>query len=264
VHRHRLSVRNLTGLDAISAARFDAIEVFENDLIHFRGRRPIFGTWPRIADRHRLYQPFREIEGVSDEQFRRNLDRAERKFDIMDTLGTSMMLVCSSVSPHAIDDDARAAAQLHELAEHAARRNIRVGYEALAWASRVNHYEHAWKIVREADHPHLGIILDSFHILSLGDAPEAIADIPGDKIFFADGRCATAVDGRAAVEPPLRNFPGQGQLDLPLPRARAGRRLHGPAVARDLQRYLRRHRTVRSPSMRCARCSTWKSRRACA
>ena len=46
----------------------------------------------------------------------------------MDALGTSMMLVCSSVSPHAIDDDARAAAQLNQLAEHAARRNIRIGY----------------------------------------------------------------------------------------------------------------------------------------
>ncbi len=204
-------------LDAISAARFDAIEVFENDLIHFQGSPTDLRNM--AADRGLgidLYQPFREIEGVSDEQFRRNLDRAERKFDIMDTLGTSMMLVCSSVSPHAIDDDARAAAQLRELAERAARRNIRVGYEALAWSSRVNHYEHAWKIVREADHPHLGIILDSFHILSLGDAPEAIADIPGDKIFFLQMADAPRLSMDVLQwSRHYRNFPGQGQLDLP-------------------------------------------------
>jgi len=204
-------------LDAISAARFDAIEVFENDLINFHGSPSDLRSM--AADRGLgidLYQPFREIEGVSDEQFKRNLDRAERKFDIMDTLGTSMMLVCASVSPQAIDDDARAAAQLHAMAERAARRNIRLGYEALAWSSRVNHYEHAWKIVREAAHPHLGIILDSFHILSLGDDPAAIADIPGDKIFFLQMADAPRLSMDVLQwSRHYRNFPGQGQLDLP-------------------------------------------------
>ena len=204
-------------LDAISAARFDAIEVFENDLINFHGSPADLRSM--AADRGLgidLYQPFREIEGVSDEQFKRNLDRAERKFDIMDTLGTSMMLVCASVSPQAIDDDARAAAQLHAMAERAARRNIRLGYEALAWSSRVNHYEHAWKIVREAAHPHLGIILDSFHILSLGDDPAAIADIPGDKIFFLQMADAPRLSMDVLQwSRHYRNFPGQGQLDLP-------------------------------------------------
>src|SRR5678809_620077 len=81
-------------LDAISAARFDAIEVFENDLIQFQGSpvdlRNMAGDRGLGID---LYQPFREFEGVPDDQLRRNLDRAERKFDIMDALGTSMLLV---------------------------------------------------------------------------------------------------------------------------------------------------------------------------
>jgi 4-hydroxyphenylpyruvate dioxygenase len=204
-------------LDAISAARFDAIEVFENDLVYFQGSP---GELRGMASDRGLgidlYQPFREFEGVSDEQFRRNLERAERKFDVMEALGTSMMLVCSNVSPQAIDDDARAAAQLHELAERAARRNLRVGYEALAWGSRVNHYEHAWKIVQQADHPHLGIILDSFHILSLGDAPEGIARIPGDRIFFLQMADAPRLSMDVLQwSRHYRNFPGQGQLDLP-------------------------------------------------
>ena len=204
-------------LDAISAARFDAIEVFENDLINFLGSPADLRNM--AADRGLgidLYQPFREVEGVSDEQFKRNLDRAERKFDIMDMLGTSMMLVCASVSPHAMDDDARAAAQLHTLADRAAIRYIRLGYEALAWSSRVNHYEHAWKIVREADHPHLGVILDSFHILSLGDDPAAIAEIPGEKIFFLQMADAPRLSMDVLQwSRHYRNFPGQGQLDLP-------------------------------------------------
>ncbi|MGA8032317.1 MAG: TIM barrel protein [Casimicrobiaceae bacterium] len=204
-------------LDAIAAARFDAIEVFENDLMYFRGSPADLRRM--AADRGLgidLYQPFREFEGVSDEQFRRNLDRAERKFDVMEALGAPMLLVCSNVSPLAIDDDARAAAQLHDLAERAARRNLRIGYEALAWGAHVNRYGRTWKIVREADHPHLGVVLDSFHILSVGDDPAGIAQIPGDRIFFLQMADAP----RLAMDVlqwsrHYRNFPGQGQFDLP-------------------------------------------------
>jgi 4-hydroxyphenylpyruvate dioxygenase len=138
-------------LDAIAAARFDAIEVFENDLIHFPGTpadlRNMAGDLGLGID---LYQPFRDFEGVSDAQFRRNLDRAERKFDIMQALGAPMMLVCSNVSVAGETDDARAAAQLYELADRAARRNLRIGYEALAGGRHVKHYRDPWSIVEAA------------------------------------------------------------------------------------------------------------------
>lgn len=203
-------------LDAIAAARFDAIEVFENDLIHFPGTPAELRAM--AADRGLgidLYQPFRDFEGVSAAQLRRNLDRAERKFDLMQTLQAPMLLVCSNVSPGTLPDDALAAAQLRELAERAARRNLRIGYEALAWGRHVSHFMHAWSIVAKADHPHLGVILDSFHILSLGDDPAGIASIPGEKIFFVQMADAP----RLAMDVlqwsrHYRCFPGQGQLDL--------------------------------------------------
>ena len=203
-------------LDAISAARFDAIEVFENDLVHFPGTPT---DLKRMADDRGLgidlYQPFRDIDHPDDAQFRRNLERAERKFDIMQTLNAPMMLVCSNASATAVTDDARIAAQLNELAERAARRNLRIGYEALAWGRHVNRYEHAWSLVEKADHPHLGIVIDSFHILSLGDEPEGIARIPGEKLFFLQMADAP----RLAMDVlqwsrHYRCFPGQGQFDL--------------------------------------------------
>ena len=40
-----------------------------------------------------LYQPFRDFEGMPEAQFQRNLDRAERKFDLMQALGAPLMLV---------------------------------------------------------------------------------------------------------------------------------------------------------------------------
>src|ERR1700674_104906 len=203
-------------MEAIAAARFDAIEVFENDLVYFDGTP---GTVRAMAADLGLgidlYQPFRDFEGVSDKLFHRNLDRAERKFDVMQALGAPMLLVCSNVSQNAIADDERAAAQLCELAERAAKRNLLIGYEALAWGMVVKHYAHAWSIVDRANHPHLGLIVDSFHILSLGDDPAGIAAIPGEKIFFVQ----LADAPRLAMDVlqwsrHYRCFPGQGQLDL--------------------------------------------------
>ncbi|MDQ2963905.1 MAG: sugar phosphate isomerase/epimerase and 4-hydroxyphenylpyruvate domain-containing protein [Pseudomonadota bacterium] len=203
-------------LEAIAAARFDAVEIFENDLIYFNGSpRDLSAMAADLGLGIDLYQPFRDFEGVPDAMLERNLDRAERKFDVMEALGAPMLLVCSNVATAVSGDRARTAAQLNVLAERAAARNLRIGYEALAWGKHVRHYADAWAIVRQADHPHLGLIVDSFHILSLGDDPAGIADIPSDKIFFVQ----LADAPRLAMDVlqwsrHYRCFPGQGQLDL--------------------------------------------------
>ncbi|WP_431111846.1 bifunctional sugar phosphate isomerase/epimerase/4-hydroxyphenylpyruvate dioxygenase family protein [Variovorax paradoxus] len=203
-------------LEAVSAAGFNGIELFESDFVNFKGSAAELG---RIAAdlglSIDLYQPFRDFEGMPEAQFRRSLERAERKFDLMEAMGAPMMLCCSNTSPLAIDDPALAAAQLHELAGRAARRNLRVGFEALAWGRFTSLYGEAWNIVREADHPNLGLILDSFHTLSLKDDPAGIARIPGDKIFFlqmADAPLLSMDVLQWARH--HRSFPGQGDLGV--------------------------------------------------
>ena len=110
-------------LDAAATIGFDAVEIFENDLLTFDGspadvRRIAADLGIAIV----LYQPFRDFEAMPEPQRARNLDRAERKFDVMQALGTDLVLVCSNTLPAAIDDDARAAADLAEMAERAAAR----------------------------------------------------------------------------------------------------------------------------------------------
>jgi 4-hydroxyphenylpyruvate dioxygenase len=203
-------------LEAIAAARFDGIELFEADFIAFNGSagelRSMCADLGLGID---LFQPFRDFEGMPEEAFRKSLDRAERKFDLMEALGAPLMLVCSNTSPLALDDVARSAAQLHALAERAAKRNLRIGYEALAWGRFVRLYGQAWKIVEQAGHPHLGLILDSFHTLSLQDDPSGIAAIPGERIFFLQMADAPllAMDVLQWARH-HRNFPGQGQFDV--------------------------------------------------
>ncbi|MFJ5303686.1 bifunctional sugar phosphate isomerase/epimerase/4-hydroxyphenylpyruvate dioxygenase family protein [Streptomyces sp. NPDC088350] len=203
-------------LTAASRAGFDGVEIFENDLLaspltpeEIRARCADLGL---TID---LYQPMRDIEAVPEAEFARNLRRARHKFELMRRLGTDTVLVCSSVSPLAEDDDALAAAQLSRLADLAQEFGVRVAYEALAWGRHVSTYDHAWRIVETAGHAALGTCLDSFHILSRGSDPKGIEDIPGEKIFFLQLADAPllAMDVLQWSRH-YRCFPGQGGFDV--------------------------------------------------
>ena len=160
-----------------------------------------------------IYQPFRDFEAMPDPVRGRNLDRAERKFDVMQELGTDLVLVCSNTQPGALDDDARAAADLLEMAERAGRRGLRVGYEALCWGRHVRTWSHAWRLVQMAGHPALGLIVDSFHTLALRDDPAGIAGVPGDRIFYVQLADAPSMDlDVLSWSRHHRSFPYQGDL----------------------------------------------------
>ena len=121
-------------LAAIAESGFDGIEIFENDFLAFDGSPGDVGRMVRDAGLAiTLFQPFRDFEGMPEPLRARAFDRAERKFDLMQELGTDLMLICSNVSPLALGGIDRAAADFRELGERAARKGLRVGYEALAW-----------------------------------------------------------------------------------------------------------------------------------
>jgi 4-hydroxyphenylpyruvate dioxygenase len=133
----------------------------------------------------------------------------------MRRLGVWTMLVCSNVSPAAIDDDALAAAQLHALGELAAPYGIRIAYEALAWGRHVSDYLHSWRIADAAQHPNVGLCLDSFHVLARGIDPIGIESIPGRRVFFVQLADAPRLPmHQLHWSRHHRCFPGQGDLDV--------------------------------------------------
>ncbi|MFE0454387.1 bifunctional sugar phosphate isomerase/epimerase/4-hydroxyphenylpyruvate dioxygenase family protein [Streptomyces sp. NPDC058914] len=203
-------------LTAAARAGFDGVEIFENDLLASPlGPEEVRARCADLGLGIDLYQPMRDMEAVPADEFARNLRRARAKFALMNRLGADTVLVCSSVSPLAEDDDDLAAEQLGRLAGLAQDFGIRVAYEALAWGRHVSTYDHAWRIVETADHPALGTCLDSFHILSRGSDPKGIEDIPGEKIFFLQ-----LADAPLPAMDVLqwsrhhRRFPGQGGFDV--------------------------------------------------
>ncbi|KKM71663.1 hypothetical protein LCGC14_1428360 [marine sediment metagenome] len=205
-----------TKLGAIAKAGFDGIEIFEQDFIAHHGSPRDIGAMVRDHGLEiLLFQPFRDFEGLPGDLRRKAFDRAEHKFDLMQELGTDLVLICSSTHPEALGGIDRAADDLAELAERADARGLRIGFEALAWGSHINDHRDAWEVVRRADHPALGLILDSFHTLGRGLDPETIRRIPGDRIFFVQLADAPLIEMDLLYwSRHFRNMPGEGDLDV--------------------------------------------------
>ncbi|WP_431270127.1 bifunctional sugar phosphate isomerase/epimerase/4-hydroxyphenylpyruvate dioxygenase family protein [Dankookia sp. P2] len=203
-------------LEAAALAGFQGVEIFENDLLTYDGSPSEVGRMcADLGLAVTIYQPFRDFEAMPAPQRRRNLDRAERKFDTMQALGTDLILVCSNTQPATLPEPERAAADLCEMAERAAARGLRVGFEALAWGRQTSLWRQAWDIVHQASHPALGLILDSFHTLSRGDDLAGLDAVPPEKLFFLQLADAPKLSMDVlSWSRHFRLFPGQGDLPV--------------------------------------------------
>jgi len=203
-------------LEAIAAARFKGVEIFENDLLSFDGTPAQVGR--RIRDLGLAavtFQPFRDFEGMPEPLRAKAFSRAERKFDLMAELGCDLLMICSNVSPDSLGGIDRAAVDFRELGERAARRGLRIAFEALAWGRHINDYRDAWEVVRRADHPAVGLVLDSFHVLARGTDLKAMHAVPNDRVFLVQVADAPKLNmDYLSWSRHYRCFPGQGELGI--------------------------------------------------
>lgn len=203
-------------LSAIAAAGFRVVEIFENDLLSYSGTpAAVVKELAALDLKVVTFQPFRDFEGMPEPQRQRTFDRAERKFDLMEELGTDLLMVCSNVSPDSLGGIDRAAADFRELGERAAKRGFKVAFEALAWGRHINDYRDAWEVVRRADHPAVGLVLDSFHTFARKTELKSMRSIPGDRIFLVQLADAPWLDMDVlSWSRHFRNFPGQGDMPI--------------------------------------------------
>jgi 4-hydroxyphenylpyruvate dioxygenase len=203
-------------LAAAARAGFRAIEIFENDLTFFSGRpRQVRAMADDLGVEIVALQPMRDFEGMPEPMRSRNFDRAERKFDLMDELGTTLLCICSNVSEDSSGDHERIAADLAELADRASRRGFRIGFEALAWGRHTHDWMQAWDCVKRADRTNLGIVLDSFHICARKNPIAPIAEIPGDRIALVQIADAPSIlMDHMSLSRHHRCFPGQGDWPM--------------------------------------------------
>ncbi len=203
-------------LAAAARAGFRAVEIFENDLTFFSGKpRDVRTRAQDLGLDIVALQPMRDFEGMPEPLRQRNFDRAQRKLDLMEELGADLLCICSNVHEDALGDPERSARDLAELADLAAQRGFRIGFEALAWGRHVRDWMQAWDVVRLGDRPNLGVVLDSYHICVRDNPIAPIADLPADKIALVQ-----LADAPAILMDPMslsrhhRCFPGQGDYPI--------------------------------------------------
>jgi 4-hydroxyphenylpyruvate dioxygenase len=203
-------------LEAISAAGFETIEIFDNDLIaSTRSPREVAARCADLGLAIALFQPVRDVEGVPPDRFEAVLHRLRAKLEVMSQLGVNTLLACSNASPDAVDDPDLTAEQLHRVGQLAAEHGATVAYEALAWGRHVNRVGQSWDAVRAADHPSITLAVDTFHMLARGDDGAALADVPGSRIGFLQVADAPLLDMNLLEwSRHFRCFPGQGTLDV--------------------------------------------------
>jgi 4-hydroxyphenylpyruvate dioxygenase len=203
-------------LAAAAKAGFRTVEIFENDLTFFSGKpRDARAMAADLGLEIVALQPMRDFEAMPDAIRARNFERAARKFDLMHELGTRLLYLCSNVSPEAINDNDRAAQDLAELADGAHQHGFRIGYEALAWGRHVKDWTAAWDIVRAADRPNLGIVLDSFHACVRGNAIEPMSALPPNRIALVQVADAPAIQmDPLSLSRHYRCYPGQGDYPV--------------------------------------------------
>lgn len=204
-------------LHAAANAGFDGVEIFENDLTQSEFTpRQVRQLAESLGLEIIALQPLRNFEAMPEPLRQQNFYQARKKFELMHELGTSKLMICSNVSPHVIDDPARAAADLHELAELAQKEHFMIGYEALAWGRFVHDYDQAWDIVKRADHNNLGILLDTFHMYARNNTLDTLRnEITADKIALVQLADAPSLQMDVLnFSRHFRCFPGQGDMPI--------------------------------------------------
>lgn len=204
-------------LEAIAAAGFEGVELFEMDVTASDQTPEAIGQMVRGLGLELVaLQPLRDFEGLPEPQRTQAFERAKRKLDLANRLGAPRILVCSSTSPAALGGIDRAATDLRELGELAQQAGVEIGFEALAWGRHVWDYRDSWEIVRRAAHPSIKLILDSFHILARKLPLNQIRAIPADRIGFVQVSDAPLMDMNILqLSRHYRCFPGQGEMDIP-------------------------------------------------
>lgn len=203
-------------LEAAARAGFTRIELFHDDLVA-SGLTP--GDLRALCAEHKLellsLQSLRDVEAEPAARRAFAMTRARRMVDLAAELGARMLVVCANTRPDALDDPARAAADLAAIADIAAGRGLVVVYEALSTSAHVKTYRHAADIVARADRPNLKLALSVAHTLFAGADFSGLTQIDVARLGLV--HLADAPDLK--MDPHLlsgnyRLFPGQGDAPL--------------------------------------------------
>lgn len=203
-------------LQAAAKAGFTGVELFEKDLLYSDKSA---SELKHLAKQWGLQlwtlQPFTDFEGLPDSLRTKALERAQRKFQLMQELGIETLVVTSNTSPQTSNDLQVLARDLAELADLAAKSQLCIAYEPLPWASQIKTIHQAFALIQLAQRPNLGLVLDSFSFFALQGEVNSLTQDLVQKLFIvqlADSPELTM--DIQQLDKHFRCYAGQGILPL--------------------------------------------------
>lgn len=197
---------------AMRAAGFSSTELWPRDY-YFSNEGPdaVLRLLRETGMGVSCYQNLRNYEGMPDEQRATKNRIAEQLLSQMQLLDAETLVLCSNIAPDSSGDPGRIVRDLTELGDIAASYGRRVAWEPICWGRWVKDYRDAWEIVKTVDHPNIGLVLDCFHVFTLGLPVDAIAGIDRDKIFIVEVSDFPSVNlDFVELSRAYRLFPGEG------------------------------------------------------
>ncbi|MSP89157.1 MAG: sugar phosphate isomerase/epimerase [Alphaproteobacteria bacterium] len=208
---------NLTGpfVDKIAAmkeAGFTSATLWHSDLF------PVFDDpdgaiqpFRNSGLRLSAYQFLRDMEGISDSARAHKLELARQLMDQLKLIGGDTLAIGSTMSPTEDRNWAKAVEAVQMFGELGKSLGVRVAYEPMCFSEWINDYRLAWKLIRDVDHSHVGLLLDSAHVFLPNLPLDGISEIRGDKIFLVE--LNDFPQTQLPIREMLRNyrlFPGEG------------------------------------------------------
>jgi 4-hydroxyphenylpyruvate dioxygenase len=201
-----------TRLSAIKAAGFPATEFWPRDLFEgFADADSAIATLRESGLAVSCFQGLRDYEAMPSAIRDRKLALADHLMDQMAMVGSDLLVLASNTTTQSSRNWSQAVDDLRRLGDLGKSRNVRIGYEALCYSPWIGDYRKAWELVRDVDHSHVGLVLDSAHVFLLDLPLEPIDEIPADRIFLVElaDLPMTNLSIREIVRY-YRLFPGEG------------------------------------------------------
>ncbi|ROP50041.1 4-hydroxyphenylpyruvate dioxygenase [Enterobacter sp. BIGb0383] len=168
---------------AAADAGFTQIEIWRQDIEAVGGNT---AEIVRQLRHHHLgltdYQVLLDFDGAPDGMQKQKREEALAMLDTAAALGATTLLAPASTHPDCMAE--RETDDLYWLSREAAKRDLKVAFEAMAWSTHINTTDAAWRCVEQINEPNLGLVIDAFHIFARNRTVADLAGIPMDKIFL--------------------------------------------------------------------------------
>lgn len=169
-------------LRAARAAGFGQVEIWYEDVqASAQGAIGLVQLAKQQQLRFTNLQVLRDFTGIPDS------DRLHKRKELQQFIRIARKLDCDTIqAPASTREDClveRIDEDLCWMASEAARYNMRIMYEPMAWCTVDNTLPLAWERLQRLKQPNIGLVIDLFHICALGGDASHLDGIPADRIY---------------------------------------------------------------------------------